>query len=124
MHVFRHVTATGVGAARQVELVTDMPPPLVATPASLSPELERTEGTGASTKFVYCFGLAPGQAILLQVHDEHACSPGFLRLFYGLLALASEMDTVVLRLFYGCSTVVRRLVRNNRRDSQGRTTGS
>ena len=61
--VWLHVTATAAGAARQVELVTDMAPPLVTTPASLSPKLERTEGTG---RYVYSFGLEPGQAILLQ----------------------------------------------------------
>ena len=57
-----HLTATALGEERQVELYTDMPHPLVVTPASVAVEYLRTEGA----QQVYSLRLSPTQAVLLQ----------------------------------------------------------
>jgi hypothetical protein len=58
-----HLTATALGGERQVELYTDMPHPLVVTPASVAVTHLRTEGAGQQ---VYSLRLLPTQAVLLQ----------------------------------------------------------
>ena len=60
--VWAHVAATLLGSTRSVTFYTDMAPPLVSTPASVSPKFVRKEGG----QNVFAFSLQPGQAVLLQ----------------------------------------------------------
>jgi len=63
-----HITATALGGERQVELYTDMPHPLVASPASVAVTYLRTEGGAGQQQQqkVYSLCLLPTQAVLLQ----------------------------------------------------------
>lgn len=56
--VWAHVTATLLGSTRAVTFYTDMAPPLVSTPASISLKYVRKEEGGQN---VFTFSLEPGE---------------------------------------------------------------